>query len=849
MRLFRTRPKPPPAPGAAANSARRLFRTRPKPAAQPEEMIDLRSARSRPRDSERTTRRRLDPWDRSKYLVLGSVLFAVFWWQKLAGHPIKSVADGFWDTVEQQTWIWVLMALEAVRQTHFLLAENWSAYYRFWKLRVFGRYESRRTRMDPWVRFRIGRVIRVLFWLLLAGVVVGQFTGENPVQALIGLPGRLNNWLPWAARLIVYPLLLISQFVLLFWFLSRGGVETYFPDDIDTRFDDVWGQDPVRERVRENLIFLENPEAIEEVGGYAPGGILLYGPPGTGKTLLAEAAAGETGKPFVFVEPGAFMNMFFGVGILKVKGLFRKLRKLALRYGGVVAFFDEADALGNRGAAVGGDGGFGSAAPLARFLADASEPGSAYPYLSPGAQQALRDAATGCDPVTGRPPGHALGGLPATGGGGRGGPRREAIMMMGGGGGMGTLQALLAELSGLKKPRGFFNRVVRKMLGLRPKPPPRYRILVMMASNLPEALDPAMLRPGRIDRIYKVGYPTLGGRKRTYQGYLDKVEHVLSDDDIDKLATITPYATGATIKDMVNEALITAIRDGRRVITWADIIKAKQLKEHGLADDFDYVEHERHALAIHEACHAVALHRVSRHRMIDIATIERRGNVGGFVSHIPPEDRFTHWRSEYEADLEVSLASLAGERLFFGDDNSSGVGGDLRNATQLAAMMAGYWGMGDTLASHAVQQQFGIGGGRGRGGGGDDDDDPERELLRSGLGEQIERRLTDRYEAVRALLEENRLEVLAVAHALETHRTITGEDVSAIADRGVGPFLDGRGYYTPAAVEALESYHRAVLELRGQGRTELPPLPEIEGVTGKLVETVAAPAAAAVTPA
>lgn len=422
-------------------------------------------------------------------------------------------------------------------------------------------------------------------------------------------------------------------------------------------------------------------------------------------------------------------------------------------------------------------------------------------------------------------------------------------MMMGGGGGMGTLQALLAELSGLKKPRGFFNRVVRKMLGLRPKPPPRYRILVMMASNLPEALDPAMLRPGRIDRIYKVGYPTLGGRKRTYQGYLDKVEHVLSDDDIDKLATITPYATGATIKDMVNEALITAIRDGRRVITWADIIKAKQLKEHGLADDFDYVEHERHALAIHEACHAVALHRVSRHRMIDIATIERRGNVGGFVSHIPPEDRFTHWRSEYEADLEVSLASLAGERLFFGDDNSSGVGGDLRNATQLAAMMAGYWGMGDTLASHAVQQQFGIGGGRGRGGGGDDDDDPERELLRSGLGEQIERRLTDRYQAVRALLEENRLEVLAVAHALETHRTITGEDVSAIADRGVGPFLDGRGYYTPAAVEALESYHRAVLELRGQGRTELPPLPEIEGVTGKLVETVAAPSAAAVTPA
>ncbi|MYE56022.1 MAG: AAA family ATPase, partial [Acidimicrobiaceae bacterium] len=502
--------------------------------------MTLGSTTSRPRDADRKTRRKLDPWDRSKYLILGSVLFAFFWWQKLNGNPIKSVADGFWETVDSQAWIWVLLGLEVLRQLHFVVAEHWSGYYRFWKFKVFARVENRKSRMDPWIRFRIARVLRILFWLLLFGVIIGQFTDQNPVAALIGLPGLLNSWLPWAARLIIYPLLLISQFVLLFWFLSRGGVETYFPDDIDTRFDDVWGQDPVKERVRENLIFLENPESIEEVGGYAPGGILLYGPPGTGKTLLAEAAAGETGKPFVFVEPGAFMNMFFGVGILKVKGLFRKLRKLALRYGGVVAFFDEADALGNRGGAVGDGGGFGSER-FAAFLRDATEPGSSYPYLSAGAQQALQEVALGGYDRAGT--------LGAYGGSEWSGPRRESIMMMGGGGGMGTLQALLAELSGLKKPRGFFNRIVRKMLGMRPKPPPKFRILVMMASNLPEALDPAMLRPGRIDRIYKVGYPTQEGRKRTYEGYLDKVEHVLTDDDIEKLATITPYATGATIKD------------------------------------------------------------------------------------------------------------------------------------------------------------------------------------------------------------------------------------------------------------------------------------------------------------
>src|SRR6266498_786766 len=163
----------------------------------------------------------------------------------------------------------------------------------------------------------------------------------------------------------------------------------------------------------------------------------------------------------------------------------------------------------------------------------------------------------------------------------------DRIMMggMGGSGGMGTLQALLTELSGLKKPRGFWNRVVRRTLGLRPKPPPKYRILVMMATNMPQALDEALLRPGRIDRIYKVGYPSKMGRVRTYQGYFAKVQHQLTPEDIDKLATITPYATGATIKDLVNEALIVAIRGGRDTITWRDVVQAKQLKDLGPPED------------------------------------------------------------------------------------------------------------------------------------------------------------------------------------------------------------------------------------------------------------------------
>jgi cell division protease FtsH len=767
----------------------------------------------RPRDKDRLTRKPLSLWDRIKFLLLLVLVWFILVWSVMANNPLVPFSDALKIEVHTGWWVFVLMGLEVLRQVHFLISEHSARYHRFWTESVFGGFERvTHRRISDWTRFRIWRILTWIFWIAIIAVVTGKIIHTSPILALLRGPQLIWHVLPFVLQIVLLLLIVVGQFAAIFWFMSRGGVDVYYPDDIKTRFADVWGQDHVLERVKENIIFLENPELVEERGGYVPGGLLLWGPPGTGKTLMAEAVAGETGRPYVFVDPGAFINMFMGVGILKVKGLFRKLRRLALRYGGVIVFFDEADSLGNRGQLTQGGLGGAAGATAAPFAAAGCH---GFSYLSEDTRWMLTRQAMASEisdePDTRRSR-QMIGGM----------------MNGGGGGGMGTLQALLTELSGLKKPRGFVNRYVRRVFGMRPKPPPKYRILVMMATNMPSALDEALLRPGRIDRIYKVGYPSKAGRIRTYEGYLDKVQHELTAEQIDKLATITPYATGATIKDLVNEALITAIRNGRDVITWPDVIKAKQLKELGPPEDVEYIERERHAVAVHEACHALVAFRTRQHMEIDIATIEKGSDYLGMVASIPPEDQFTHWRSEFEADILVSLASLAGERMFFDQDSSNGVFGDLESATTVASLMEGFWGMGSTVSSYSTAKRLEVGSPGGRGGA-QKGQDPQTQVRRA-LADRIEDNLTTQLGRVEQILQENRNQILALAHALETHKTMSGDDVVAVMEHTQGPLVDGRPYADQSFLDALNDYHLAVARAHRDHSQEQLKLPAVAAV-------------------
>lgn len=730
------------------------------------------------------TRRRLMFFDRVKVLILLGVVLVYVVALDHSAVPIKSWGDSFRDQLHAKRWLIVVAALECVRQVHNLISERSAGYHGFWTRRVWGGWDRFWGRRNPWLRFRLARLVRVAIWLAILFGIFSWLWGVSFTTAIAEAPERLlyapfgDRGLPFFFQIFMGLAFGMFQFVGIFYLLSRGGIETFMPQDITTRFTDVFGQDKVLARVQENVMFLDNPDVIESKGGHVPGGILLWGPPGTGKTLMAEAVAGETGKPFVFIEPGAFVNMFFGIGILKVFLLFRRLRKLALKYGGVIAFFDEADTLGNRGMTSG------------EFQREHLDRAGIHAcngahYLSANAQSMivddLRAAVAAVATADGRTARRGI----------------ARFVMPRGGGGMGgfdgSLQRILTEMSGLKKPRGFVSRRLRQFLNIQPKQPPKYRMLVMFATNMPESLDAALLRPGRIDRKYHVGYPNLEGRVRTFEGYLAKVRHQVSPEQVEQLAIRTPSGSGALIKDMVNEALIVATRAGRDFITFADVLEARTFKVHGLSDGTASTELERWETAVHEAGHAVATHLLRPRDVIDIATIEQRGAVGGFVSWIPREDRKFDWKTDADVDLVVSLASLAVEREMFGGDNSFGVGGDLNSATVLATRMLRRAGMGDTLSSPIVTEGHG-----------------PRTANR--VDDLVEAKLQAQFAVAQQLVREHRWFVLSIAHALVSRSTILGDDIDAIHRGVLGVQLDGTWYHEPVNREALEAYHARALD-------------------------------------
>jgi hypothetical protein len=263
---------------------------------------------------------------------------------------------------------------------------------------------------------------------------------------------------------------------------------------------------------------------------------------------MAKAIAGASGVPFLFATGSGFANMFLGIGNMKVRRLFKKARNMSDKYGGAVIFIDEIDAVGARGAV---------------------------------SDRSTTDRST----------------------------HRVIMGGMGMGGGMGVINELLVQMDGFTVPRGVWRHVLRIVFRARPKVP-FYNILVIAATNRAATLDPALLRPGRFDRKIHVGLPDAEGREDICRYYLAKVRHEPIDHA--KLSRMTVGYSPAMLKNIVNEALLFALQDGRDALRWDDLWQAKLSEEIGLKQSVKYSAREKEMVAVHEAAHAVASYSLER---------------------------------------------------------------------------------------------------------------------------------------------------------------------------------------------------------------------------------------------
>ncbi len=577
--------------------------------------------------------------------------------------------------------------------------------------RIRDKLALKRSGLSDFAKYRVQRITRFFFILYAGGWLIDGATDRctGAIQCAYTLPKLITENLPDIMMFGVRLAMSMAGIFLMMYVMAKMDLYTIIlPDSLTTRFSDVYGQDRAVDRVQENLDMLDRPDVIEAKGGYMPGGVLLEGPPGTGKTLIAEAFAGETGKPFVFVGPGSFSAMFMGVPIMKVKMLFRTLRKLSVKYGGVVCFLDEIDSLGNRGEQV----------------ADHIE-------------NNLACYVTDDDILVNK------------------------MSINTGGAGGGALEAFLAEMSGLAKPKGLYNRI-RVLGGFKPVPPPKYRILFLGATNLAQKLDPALLRPGRFDRRVRVGFPSLDGRIETLNGYLNKIQHDVSDDEVHMVARENAKATGASVKDMVNEALIAADKDGRDTVTYQDLRDAamwKQLGEdegtHEWADDNKRVE-------LHEAAHAVAAHHFQERNLIQYASVHKRGRTGGVVMSIPKHEYMGKLKSEYIGYIKIGLASRWAEMHYFDDDLSTGPASDLKQATSIATAMITQHSMGDVIGVWPMENGM--------------------VDLPSGIVAEIYALLDDVYEELTEFMDKHTHQVQAVADLLHEKGTVDGSEIHELIE-------------------------------------------------------------------
>jgi ATP-dependent Zn protease len=328
------------------------------------------------------------------------------------------------------------------------------------------------------------------------------------------------------------------------------------------------------------------------------------------------------------------------------------------------------------------------------------------------------------------------------------------------GGGSSILNELLLQMDPPPQEVKLLGKIARS-LGLRRKRVENPPVLTIAATNLPDVLDPALLRPGRFDRKIIVDKPSAEGRREVIEYYLSKVAHD-PEIPIDYMIHDTIGYTPAALRYVINEAVIHAHFEGRAAVTYDDFSAAREFHELGLKQPVPGMsQEERRRIAYHEAGHAVAGYILfPRHRVVKV-TIVRHASALGMASYKPSEETYTQDRDAVLADITVSLAARAAEELFLGVQ-LNGVQSDLRQATQRATEMVSAYGMGGSLYSAANVGPFAT------------------DMV---TRRKVERILAHQFREARRLLQANASSVHAVAAALLDEDELNEMQLRAIMEQ------------------------------------------------------------------
>ncbi len=319
-----------------------------------------------------------------------------------------------------------------------------------------------------------------------------------------------------------------------------------------------------------------------------------------------------------------------------------------------------------------------------------------------------------------------------------------------------TLNQLLVEMDGFEANEG---------------------IIIIAATNRPDVLDPALLRPGRFDRQIVVPRPDIDGREKILEVHMKKVP-LAPDVQARVIARGTPGFSGADLANLVNEAALMAARRGKRLVAMAEFEAAKDKVMMGVERrSMVMTEDEKRMTAYHEAGHAiVALHEPASDP-IHKATIIPRGRALGMVMRLPERDSYSYHRDKMHANLAVAMGGRVAEEIIFGYDKvSSGASGDIQMATGLARDMVTRWGMSDKLGplqyAEADEEVFlGYSVNRQR--------QMSDETART-IDAEIRRVVDDGYDRAKQVLTDNVDQLHTLAGALLEYETLSGDEIKTL---------------------------------------------------------------------